>query len=319
MMAVTCSFRNVSVSQLKAFVAAAELGGFSKAAENVGRSQPAITQMIRNMEDALGLVLFERHHRGATLSQQGSAVLPSARRLLRSHTETLERMAPWQAGARSTVSIAGSVSVMRIIMPSLLNRLGHDYPGVGVRASEGLSCEVERQICTGEAALGVSVGDEDNPALRYTQVLRAQFGLLVAPGFHAPEGLDSLSVLNTLNMVRMCDQSSGVRVLRQHCPGLTGYFGCPIVVDHMPAALDLVHRFGYATLATGLGATYPTAQGLRFIPLPSVLPETRVHLVSRREGLFNKSDESMREAMRECIHRAPWHASVHRVGRSLGA
>lgn len=307
------SFKTISVAQVQAFVTVAESGGFGKAAERLERSQPSISRNVKEVEDALGSVLFDRQYHGAILSPQGKAVLPLAERLLQLHAEAQASISEWKSSSRRVVKIVGSVSVVRVVMPSLLRRVQAESQGLQIRASEGLSGEVVRQIRDGESTLGICAGEEGHTALRYTPVLEAQFGLLVPQAFQAAGNLESLSTLNAMTMIRVCDQSSGAKLLRRHCPGLAAYFNSPVVVDHMQAAVDLVQRFGYVTLATGLAASHAAARGLRFIELPCLLPQTRVYVISRRDDLFNKSNELLRAKLIECIHDSPWHPSVRRL------
>ena len=67
---------------LHAFVAVAETGSFTAAADVVGRSQSAVSQKVLRLEDALGVRVFERTSRSLRLTQEGERVLAGGRRLL---------------------------------------------------------------------------------------------------------------------------------------------------------------------------------------------------------------------------------------------
>jgi len=73
---------NLDIDVLRTFVAAQQLGAFNRAAKQVGRSQSAISQQIRKLEDRVGQPLLRKQGRGLVLTAAGEILLAYARRIL---------------------------------------------------------------------------------------------------------------------------------------------------------------------------------------------------------------------------------------------
>ncbi len=72
----------LNFSGLEVFAVSAETGSFSKAAQRLQVSQPAVSQQIRSLEDALSTRLFQRSSQGVMLTNAGKVLLPMAHELL---------------------------------------------------------------------------------------------------------------------------------------------------------------------------------------------------------------------------------------------
>src|ERR1700754_4498256 len=73
---------DIEVDLLRAFVAVADTGGFTAAAESLHRTQSAVSQKIARLEETLGWKVFERHTRALRLTDRGQKLLVSGRRIL---------------------------------------------------------------------------------------------------------------------------------------------------------------------------------------------------------------------------------------------
>ena len=118
------------LNALRAFEAAARLGGFSAAAQELCVTQGAIAQQIKHLEDWAGATLFVRHARGVRLSAAGKAVLPrlgEAFDALGDVTQTLRR-----EGAASEVRIAALPSIAQLWLSPRLPAIRAALPGTAV-------------------------------------------------------------------------------------------------------------------------------------------------------------------------------------------
>ncbi|HMO43911.1 MAG TPA: LysR family transcriptional regulator, partial [Phenylobacterium sp.] len=82
-------FENLDLDLLRTFVAIAEVRNLTRAGERLGRTQSAISLQLRRLEERLGVTLFSRDPRRVVLTDEGEALLPQARQMLRLNDEIL--------------------------------------------------------------------------------------------------------------------------------------------------------------------------------------------------------------------------------------
>jgi aminoethylphosphonate catabolism LysR family transcriptional regulator len=138
--------------QLRAFHYVAISGGFSRAAEALCLTQPAISDQVRKLEEEYDVILFNRHKKQVTLTKSGQQLLEITRRLFDVEKQALELLSESRAlRAESLRVVADSAHHMLHI----LGRFRERYPGVGMVVSSGNSEEVIAQLYDDEAEVGI--------------------------------------------------------------------------------------------------------------------------------------------------------------------
>jgi LysR family transcriptional regulator, glycine cleavage system transcriptional activator len=112
---------------IRVFESAARLGSFTAAADELGITQAAVSQRIRNLEQRLGAQLFNRQARGVSLSTQGESWLPQVQSAL---AQLLHSTANLFEAPRRKITIAASASVIELWIVPLLGRIGERLPHV---------------------------------------------------------------------------------------------------------------------------------------------------------------------------------------------
>ena len=115
-------------TQLKIFAAAAELGSFTKAAEQYFITQAAVTQHIRALEDTLGCRLFDRRKRPVRLTPAGKSFYVDAKNLLRQMEASVSRAKDAAAGSGGTLHIGFLNGYERSRLPAAARRFRYKYP-----------------------------------------------------------------------------------------------------------------------------------------------------------------------------------------------
>ncbi|GAB3480975.1 LysR family transcriptional regulator [Amycolatopsis cihanbeyliensis] len=126
-----------SLVQLEYFVAAAEAGTMSLAAERLHTTQSALSSAIIRLERQLGCQLFVRHHaRGISLTSAGRPLLASARAVLRQVDDLVGDSRTLQDEISGTLDVGCFVTLVPFLIPPALRRLREQHPELTVRVQE---------------------------------------------------------------------------------------------------------------------------------------------------------------------------------------
>ncbi|HEY2512090.1 MAG TPA: LysR family transcriptional regulator [Polyangiaceae bacterium] len=148
-------FDPLTLDQLRAFVAVVEEGSFSAAARKLRRVQSAISTAMANLEDQLGVPLWDRSTKIATLTDQGQAVLASARRVLL-EVDALKRLtAGMVMGLEASVSLCVDAVYPVSALVALCTAFAKEFPAVDLRVDTQVMSAVTARVLDGSATLGV--------------------------------------------------------------------------------------------------------------------------------------------------------------------
>ena len=120
----------MDTQHLQAFVAIAESGSFSGAADKLHLTQPAISKRIALLEDQVKSPLFDRIGRQIALTQAGQVLLPKAKLILNEVEAASQAIADLQGDVKGKLSIATSHHIGLHYLPPYLRQYSRDYPGV---------------------------------------------------------------------------------------------------------------------------------------------------------------------------------------------
>ncbi|HMQ57871.1 MAG TPA: LysR substrate-binding domain-containing protein [Rhizobiaceae bacterium] len=145
--------------QLRAFHAVALAGGFSRAADALRLTQPAISDQVRKLEAEYDVLLFDRGHRQVTLTEQGARLLDITRRLFSAEEEAQALLGERRALTAGTLRIAAD-SALHVL--HVLGAFRTRHPTVAVKVTAGNTQQVIAALNAWEADVGVvgEVADE---------------------------------------------------------------------------------------------------------------------------------------------------------------
>ncbi|MGB0631240.1 MAG: LysR family transcriptional regulator [Alphaproteobacteria bacterium] len=146
--------------QLRYFTQIAESGSFREAAARANIAQSALSRHVRTLEEELGIILFERHARGARLTPEGMRLKQRADRILRDMEETRAELSATGSMPRGLVTLGASATSSRLLYARLAEASSSRFPQIELRMTEGASYFLLEGLDTGRIDLAVMVDPE---------------------------------------------------------------------------------------------------------------------------------------------------------------
>jgi DNA-binding transcriptional LysR family regulator len=150
---------NLDTDILRTLVTAQQLGGFNRAADKLGRSQSAISQQVRKIEQQIGATLFRKQGRGLVLTEAGDVVLAYARRLLALNDEAVEAVRG--RAVEGSVRFGLPADFAESWLPCALGSFKRAHPGVRIEAVVDRNKRLLERIDRGELDLVLALANED--------------------------------------------------------------------------------------------------------------------------------------------------------------
>jgi LysR family transcriptional regulator, hydrogen peroxide-inducible genes activator len=177
----------MEMHQLRYFVKAAELGNFTRAAEQCFVSQPSLSQQIAKLEQELGQPVFERLGRKVVLTDAGRVLLEHAQNILSQADEAKNRIADQKQDGVGRVSIAAIPTIAPYLLPPVLKQYARQCPNATVLIHEEVTEKAVKMCLDGEADIILLALPLEEPQLHVEPLLRDEL-LLGLPRGHALAG-----------------------------------------------------------------------------------------------------------------------------------
>jgi DNA-binding transcriptional LysR family regulator len=235
----------MTLQQLRYFLAAADKGSFSAAAQSLLMAQPSLSDQIRRLESELGVALFARAGRKLALTEAGRMLRPHAERTLAAAEEAVESVKEVRTLTGGTASFGTFGSAHHYLLGGLVQDFRRRYPDVRVRVVGQNSAEVADAVRAGDLEAGLIALPIDDRGLEVQPSIREENHYVSASPqrLAEPKTIEAIAAAPLIlydarwgavdPMRRQLDeraQRAGVRIEPQ------------IEVEYMTAALDLAER-----------------------------------------------------------------------------
>ncbi|MET0632555.1 MAG: LysR family transcriptional regulator [Xanthobacteraceae bacterium] len=262
----------MDIDEIRTFVSIAQLGGFTRAAGRLNRSQPAISRRIGLIEQELGAPLLERVRGGVKLTEAGRAFLPFAEAVLAAIEDGREAVRATVSEQQGAVSLAlvGTLADTHIV--DVLRQFARRSKSVNLDLQTASSTEVSDLVRRGEATLGLRYFDNAHPDL-VSRVVGAEALLVICSADHPLAG----------RRIRTAQQLAGERWVAFPAARGRESFGRVLERQLVSAGLD-----GAAvTLIDSLTAQKRLVEagfGIALVPESSVRDELRLGTLKRLDA-----------------------------------
>jgi DNA-binding transcriptional LysR family regulator len=267
---------NMTLRQVRAFVVVARFSSFTRAADLLHLTQPALTVQIRQLEQALGVKLFDRSTRAVELTRTGRELLPVLERLLGEFDAVVVSTREMAAMRYGTVRIAALPSVAATVLPPLIARFKQRHPHIRITVRDSVGERINAMVREEIVDFGIGSDVEPDAELETIPLFEDEMRAVV-PASH-PLGKQTEVMLDRLidEPLILMDTQSSVRSLVDRAFADRGHLAVPAYeVTYMSTAIGLVRA------GLGIAILPSTAIELRL--------ETELPSLSIQEPILHRS------------------------------
>lgn len=306
----------MDVSQLRTLVLVADLGSLNKASGRLRIAQPALSRQIRMLEEELGVRLFERHGRGMTLTEQGSAALAHARHILGELDDMRTAVGGPGAEIVGNVSVGLSPTVSNALSVPLVAEFRRAHPAVRVRIVTSYTGYLLDGLFRGDIDAAILYNARATMALRTEPILSERLFLIgpvsseLSPD--QPRQFKSLAKLPLLLPSRGHD----LRVVIDDYAHKAGIeLDVVVEVDGYGPLKDLVAAgYGYTVMPATAFAREQGAGQLCLAPLSDPSPVRQLALCYPRDRRVSRAalfaGEMLKERMIGLVRDGTWNGTL---------
>lgn len=176
------SLMNLSLRQLRAFAAVAELSQFTLAAERLHITQSALSMLIRELEKELGVKMFDRHTRMVRLTESGKEFLVTVRRILAELENGVAQTRELATYKRGRVTIASATVLAATLLVPFMREFAQQQPGIKLVLRDMAEEQISSNLVDGEVDLGVGTLLKPQSEIMETPLFSDQFMAILPKG-----------------------------------------------------------------------------------------------------------------------------------------
>jgi DNA-binding transcriptional LysR family regulator len=291
----------LDLSQLEIFLSIAEEKSFSRAAEKMLRTQPALSIAIKKLEEDLGETLFDRSSKSGTLTEAGKILISYAQRMINLRDEAIEAVSELKGMYRGRLTIGANESTSLYMLPKLLMEFRKRHPRIKIEVYRNVSERIPSEVLERNLDFGFLSYDPMHPSLQSMEVHRDEL-VLVVPAKHRLAGAKQVTVKDLGEeqfVAHNVKTPARTRIFELFAQNRT-----PLNICIELATLDTIKEFvllnaGIAILPR-LAVQDEIASGkLVEVPVKGMRIEKHLRIVFRREHSLSHAAKSFLEILKE--------------------
>lgn len=286
---------NITLKQLRAFMAVARTQSFTEACAQVYLSQPALSIAIKNLEEEVGGALFSRTTRALTLTPEGEEFYPVAQRLLDDWDSAFGDLQQRFALNRGRVVLAAMPSFASSLLPDIIRDYRQLYPNVSVTVNDVIAEDVVDMVRSGVVEVGITFDPGRSEDLSFNALFDDRFVAVVNPEHELAES-DSIHWQQLLKDDFIALQRpSSIRLLIESKLRQLGMTVAPEFETHQLATIGRM-------VVSGLGVSaVPSLCIQQMREQGAVCRELSLPVVSRQVGIVTRKRYPLSTAARSLV------------------
>jgi DNA-binding transcriptional LysR family regulator len=285
---------NINLRQLRAFATIGRLRSFTRAADALHATQPALSAQIRDLEESLGVKLFDRSTRSVTLTQAGEDLLPVVDNVLGDIGSVVARARDVARRNTGRVTVAALPSLSATLMPDVVARMRALHPGISIIIKDALAERILGLIRADEVDLAITGAPPVDPQLQFTPLMKDRM-VAVLPTGHPLAKAKTVRLVDLLaSPLVLMDRDSSVRRIVDGACASIGRLAEPVYeAAFMSTAIGLVRAGLGATLLPSSAAELQATRDLVIRDLDAPRIERELGILKQRRRTYSPAAEAL--------------------------
>ena len=289
---------------LRYFLAVADALHFTKAAEGLPVSQPALSAQIKQLEQEVGVPLFDRVGRSVQLTRAGSIFREHARRALREMELAQVAIAEEEGLQRGTLTVGVVQTVNAYLVPEIVGRFSALYPHVSLKLDELSGPDIEAGVKSGLLDLGIGFVPVVSDRLETHPLFEEDFVLIASPRHRfATRRRLPLAFLVDEPLVLLPDLFCTRRLLNASFEQAGIVPKVTVEMNSIEGILATVKTSQLATVLPRLSLGLERHDGLCGIPLTNPTPRRGLGLLWKKDGYRSGAAKALADQVRAVVNK----------------
>ncbi|MBW4027282.1 MAG: LysR family transcriptional regulator [Acidobacteria bacterium] len=287
---------------IRAFLKIAETRNFTRAANDLHVSQSALTVQVQQLEESLGVRLFDRNKRGVILTAAGKDVFGPLQRLFNDAQTIVEHARDLSSASTGFVSIAALPTVCAGPLPELVRSFLESFPGIRVQISDVIAERVREAVLKREVDFGIGTLHGRDAELRATPLFQDHLVVFTPPGHPLSEKRTvTLREASAHGLILPGRESSVREAVEAIAHRERLLLDIRYETNFMPTALAFVRaNLGIAILPETAAGT--DTSDFSMIPLNNRFSSRQIELLQRRDATLSPASESLVRHLLQKLH-----------------
>lgn len=287
---------------LRYFLAVADALHFTKAAEGLHVSQPALSAQVKQLEQEVGVPLFDRLGRSVHLTRAGMIFREHARRALREMELAQATIAQEEGLQRGQLTVGVVQTVNAYLVPEIVTRFSTKYPLVSLKLDELSGPDIEAGVENGALDMGIGFVPVTSERIESQPLFEEDFVLIASPGHRLAKRRQlSLSALAEESLILLPDIFCTRRLLNASFERVGAQPKIIVEMNSIEGILATVRTSKLATVLPRLSLGGGRNNGLRGIPLKNPTPRRGVGLLWKKGGYRSGAVRALAEQVKAVV------------------